>query len=100
MNKSELIAAVYAECEKDIASKAAAERIVNSVFNNIVSEAVKGEPVRIDKFGTFELVKRAGREGVNPQTGEKMKIKATKAIKYKAAKNVKDLAAASKAKVN
>ena len=100
MNKSELIAAVYAENENDIASKAAAERIVNSVFDNIVKEAVKCKPVRLDKFGTFELVQRAARDGVNPQTGEKMKIEAKKAIKYSPAKAVKEAAAASKAKID
>ena len=99
MNKTELIEAVRTECESDLQSKAAAERVVNAVLNKIADTVVTGEDVRLDKFGTFELVKRAGRSGVNPQTGDKIKIKATKAVKFKPAKFVKDAAAASKAKL-
>jgi DNA-binding protein HU-beta len=41
-------------------------------------------------FGTFEVSERAAREGRNPQTGKKMKIKASKAPKFKAGKALKD----------
>ena len=41
-------------------------------------------------FGTFEVVERAAREGRNPQTGETVKIKASKAPKFKAGKALKD----------
>lgn len=99
MNKSELIAAVYEANNEDIASKAAAERIVNTVFDLIVDNAVTGDPVRLDKFGTFELVKRKARNCVNPQTKEPMKVKATKVLKFKPTQAVKDKAAKSKAKI-
>ena len=42
-------------------------------------------------FGTFEVSKRAAREGRNPQSGEVMKIAASKAPKFKAGKALKDL---------
>ena len=41
-------------------------------------------------FGTFEVAKRAARTGRNPQTGKEMKIKASKAPKFKAGKALKD----------
>ena len=41
-------------------------------------------------FGTFEVSKRAAREGRNPQTGKTMKIAACKAPKFKAGKALKD----------
>ena len=37
-------------------------------------------------FGTFKVVKRKARTGINPQTGEKMRIKAKNVVKFKAGK--------------
>ena len=54
-------------------------------------ELKKGEKVQLVGFGTFEVSKRAAREGRNPQTGETMKISASKAPKFKAGKALKDL---------
>ena len=42
-------------------------------------------------FGTFEVSKRAAREGRNPQSGAVMKIAASKAPKFKAGKALKDM---------
>jgi len=99
MNKGELISKVYEKNIGDIASRAAAERIVNTVFSEISETVVTGDPVRLDKFGTFELTKRSARNGVNPQTKEPMKIKATKAVRFKPAGCLKTAAAKSKAKI-
>ena len=41
-------------------------------------------------FGTFEVSERAERDGRNPQTGEPMKIAASKTPKFKAGKALKD----------
>ena len=41
-------------------------------------------------FGTFEVAQRAAREGRNPRTGKSMKIKASKAPKFKAGKKLKE----------
>ena len=82
MNKSELIASVYGACENDIASKAAAERIVNCVFDTITDSVRKGESVSLSDFGSFTVVQRAERTGVNPQTKESIKIPAKKAVKF------------------
>ena len=54
-------------------------------------ELQKGEKIQLVGFGTFEVVERAAREGRNPLTGAKMKIKASKAPKFKAGKALKDV---------
>ena len=87
MNKSDLIASIS---EKTNVSKKSAEDSINA-FVEVVSEALKeNEKVQLIGFGTFEVSKRAEREGRNPQTGETMKIAACNAPKFKAGKALKD----------
>lgn len=71
-------------------SKAEAERMVNTIFDQIASTLAKGNEVSIAGFGKFEVANRAAREGRNPATGETIKIPASKAAKFKAAKQLKD----------
>jgi DNA-binding protein HU-beta len=86
MNKGELIAAVAKDA---VISKAGAEKAVNSVLDNIKKNAKKG--VQLIGFGSFALAKRKARTGRNPQTGEKIKIKASTAVKFKAGAEFKKL---------
>ena len=81
MNKGELIDAVQKNLGKD-ASRASAEAAVNAVIDTI-TKTVKKENVQVIGFVTFSVVKRAARAGINPQTGEKIKIKASKSVKFK-----------------
>ena len=81
MNKGELIDAVQKNLGKD-ASRASAEAAVNAVIDTI-TKTVKKENVQVIGFGTFSVVKRAARAGINPQTGEKIKMKASKSVKFK-----------------
>ncbi|MEC8043821.1 MAG: HU family DNA-binding protein [Verrucomicrobiota bacterium] len=81
MNKGQLIEAVQKNLGKDT-TKASAEAAVNAVISSI-QKAVKKEPVQIIGFGTFSVVKRGARKGINPQTGEQIKIKASKSVKFK-----------------
>ena len=50
----------------------------------------KGDKITLVGFGTFSVSKRAARKGRNPQTGETIKIKASKTPKFKAGKTFKD----------
>ncbi|MBN2036504.1 MAG: HU family DNA-binding protein [Chitinispirillaceae bacterium] len=84
MNKGDLIAAVAKELG---ASKAMAERAVNSVLDNIKKNVKKG--VNIIGFGSFSVGTRKARTGRNPQTGETIKIKASKTVRFKAGKALK-----------
>lgn len=87
MNKTELIAAV---AEKAELSKKDAEKAIKAFTDVVSDELVKGEKIQLVGFGTFEVSKRAAREGRNPQTGKTMKIEACKAPKFKAGKALKD----------
>ncbi len=88
MNKTELIAAMAKESgiskkDSELALKA---------FTDIIAKELKKKDgkVQIVGFGTFEAVARPAREGRNPSTGEKMKIAACVAPKFKAGKALKD----------
>ena len=87
MNKTELIAAVAEQAEL---TKKDAEKAVKAFTEVVAKELKKGEKVQLVGFGTFEVSKRAAREGRNPQTGKTMKIKASKTAKFKAGKALKD----------
>ena len=85
MNKSELVEAVAKETGF---SKADAERALVSVLKNIYKGAKKNS-VQLVGFGTFKTVSRKARAGVNPATGEKIRIPAKKVFTFKASKNPK-----------
>ena len=87
MNKAELINAV---AEKTGLSKKDSEKAINATFDTITLAMEAGEKVQLVGFGTFEVSKRAAREGRNPQTGKTMKIKASKTPKFKPGKAFKD----------
>ena len=87
MNKTELVAAVAERAE---ISKKDSEKALKA-FVDVVTEQLKADgKVQLVGFGTFEVSKRAAREGRNPQTGKTMKIAACKAPKFKAGKALND----------
>lgn len=88
MNKVELTAAVQKSLGAD--SKAEAERAVNAVLDGIKAGIKKHKQVQLIGFGTFKVANRKARTGVNPKTGEKIKIKASKTVKFGAGKALKD----------
>ena len=91
MNKAELTAAVVDRCrEKDFGSKAAAERAVDMVFRTMTETLVAGEKVVISGFGSFEVVKRAERQGRNVQTKEPITIPEHKAVRFNAGKGLRE----------
>ena len=87
MNKSELVAAMAAKTEL---SKKDAEKALAAFSEVVAEELKKGEKIQLVGFGTFEVSKRAAREGRNPLTGETIKIAASNAPKFKAGKALKD----------
>ncbi len=64
--------------------------VVEAVFDTITKTLSKGEEVAITGFGTFKIVKRAARMGVNPKTGEKIQIAASIKPKFRAGKVLKE----------
>ncbi|MBQ7563415.1 MAG: HU family DNA-binding protein [Lachnospiraceae bacterium] len=87
MNKTELVAAI---ADQAGLSKKDSEKAVKAFTDVVTKELKKGGKIQLVGFGTFEVVKRSAREGRNPQTGAVMKIKASKAPKFKAGKALKD----------
>ena len=69
--------------------KKEATAAVEAVFDIIAKTMGKGEEVAISGFGTFRVVKRAAREGVNPRTGEKIQIPASKVPKFRAGQSLR-----------
>ena len=88
MNKTELVAAIAEQAEL---SKKDAEKALKAFTDLVAEELKKGEKIQLVGFGTFEVSERAAREGRNPQTGETMKIAASKSPKFKAGKALKDM---------
>ena len=88
MNKTELVAEIAKKAEL---SKADSERALSAFIETVEKALKKGDKVQLVGFGTFEVKKSAARTGVNPATGEKIKIKASKSPKFKAGKAFKDI---------
>lgn len=88
MNKNDLIEHIAQEHE---VTKAFARDVVDTVFQSITDAIHKGEEVSIFGFGKFKLVERKARKGRNPQTGEIIKIAASKNVKFEQAKAMKEL---------
>jgi DNA-binding protein HU-beta len=82
MNKAELVEAVQKALGKD-ATKRAADEAVEAVLDAIAKGIKKDQKVQIIGFGTFDVKKRAERQGRNPKTGETMTIAASKSVGFK-----------------
>ncbi len=88
MNKTELVEAMAKQAGL---SKKDTEKALKAFTDTVAKTLKKGDKVQLVGFGTFEVSKRAARTGRNPQTGAEMKIKASKAPKFKAGKALKDI---------
>ena len=86
MNKSDLIN----EVATVVSTKKEAQSVVECVISSITKAMKKGEDVVLTGFGTFKVIKRKARKGRNPNTGEEIKIKATKAPKFTAGKALRE----------
>ncbi|MBE6749777.1 MAG: HU family DNA-binding protein [Ruminococcaceae bacterium] len=87
MNKTELVAAI---AEKAGIAKKDADKALAAFVDTVAAELKKGEKIQLVGFGTFEIRKRDARTGINPQTGAKIKIAASKNPVFKAGKALKD----------
>ena len=87
MTKAEIIAKI---AEDAGITKSAADAALNSFISSVIKTVKKGNKFSIVGFGTFSRTNRKARTGRNPQTGEAIKIKASKAPKFTAGKAFKD----------
>ena len=81
MSKAELVAAVQKSLGKETSSSQS-DRTVDEVINGIKTGVKKTKSVQLIGFGTFKIATRKARMGVNPKTGAKIKIKASKTVKF------------------
>lgn len=87
MNKNELI--------REVANKAGitikqASQAFDAVIDSITDGLKKGEKVQISGFGSFEVKCKPAHQGINPKTGEKINIAASKLPAFKFGKAYKD----------
>ena len=76
--------------EKHEMSKKSINDLLGSFIDLTVRNLKKGAKVRMTGLGIFQVRKRPARMGRNPATGEAIKIKASKKLAFRAAKEVKD----------
>ncbi len=87
MNKAELVEKVAGEVgltKKDV------NNVVDAVTSAITDSLAGGEKVTLVGFGTFQVQKRKARQGVNPQTGEKISIPAKDVPKFKPGRSLRE----------
>lgn len=87
MNKAELVE--YVAKQTDM-TKRSSEDAVNATLAGIKKNVKKGG-VAIVGFGSFTVASRKGRMGRNPQTGEPIKIKPSKTVKFRPGKDFKKM---------
>lgn len=95
MTQSELIAKIAADAS---ISQAEAGRLLDAAVSAISGALSKGDEVRLSGLGIFDVAERAAREGRNPATGAALKIAASKAVRFRAAKALKDSVNGGKSK--
>lgn len=87
MTKAELVAVM---ADGAGISKAAAAKALDTYIKTVATELKKNGKLGLVGFGTFSVAKRKARTGRNPQTGDKIKIKAKKVVKFRPGKALTD----------
>lgn len=95
MNKAEMIDILAADHE---ISKVKAKAILEQAFGFVAKDLKKEGRFAFPELGTFTVTERAARKGRNPATGEAIKIKASKNVRFKAAPALKAVVAKVKVK--
>lgn len=86
MNKADLIETIAKDTR---ITKVQAAKVLDSTLNTITKSLKKNDKVTLVGFGAFSVSKRKARVGRNPRTGEPIKIKSSKVVKFTAGKNLK-----------
>jgi len=90
VTKDELINSVIKTCKDPNLSKRLTGDVLDAVFENISKAIKKEKRFAYPGFGTFTVRNRKARKGRNPQTGEEIKIKASKTVGFKPAPTLKN----------
>ena len=89
MTKDELVITVVKSCKGDDLSKRLVSDVIDATFDSIGKSIKKEKRFSYPAFGTFTIRNRKARKGRNPQTGEEIKIKASKTVGFKRAPTLK-----------
>ncbi len=87
MTKAALIAEI---ARKANLTKAAAERVLNAFLGSVHNTLVSDKKLTLTGFGTFAVEERKARKGRNPRTGAVLKIPASKVVRFRAGKGLKE----------
>ena len=87
MNKNEFISKL---AEDTAMKKSDAEKFLDAFVANVKDILSRGDKLQLVGFGTFEAKERGEKEGVNPATGERIKIAACKVPSFKPGKTFKE----------
>ena len=90
MNKAELVAMIATLSKL---SKADSKKALEAFIESVSRTLKKGKSVVLTRFGTFVVAKRKARVGVNPSTGQKMKIPAKNVVRFRPGRNLRALVA-------
>ena len=88
MNKAQLINKI---AEKAKTTKTDAEKVLDATLEVIRTSVKRGDEVKLVGFGTFSKAKRQARKGLNPKTGQEIKIPATWVPKFKPGSDFRSL---------
>jgi len=87
MNKAELIEEV---ANQTGLTKKVSRKTVNAIISTITDSLAREEKVTIVGFGTFQVMGRKARRGVNPQTRKRLDIPAKKVVRFRAGKGLRE----------
>lgn len=87
MTKAELVVKI---ADKAGMTKANAERALNAFLESVEDTLVKDGKLMLTGFGTFAVESRKARKGRNPRTGQEIEIPASKVVKFRPGKLLKD----------
>ena len=83
------IAQVIQESADGVLTGTLSNRLAGDVISAIVKELKKNGRFTLPSFGTFIVRKTKARKGLNPRTGESIKVKAGKTVRFKASPTLK-----------
>jgi DNA-binding protein HU-beta len=87
MNKTDLVTRIAKDAE---ITKRQAERALVALVDGVQEALIRGDNITLVGFGTFSVMRRSGRKGRNPQTGQEIFIPASKTPKFKAGKGLRE----------
>jgi len=89
MNREDIIEALLKDKRADFQTRHEAESALNSILKGIARGLKRDKKVVLSGFGCFRTVRRKTRNGINPATGETLRIKASTTVKFRAGATLK-----------